>query len=67
MPTIEEFQLHPYGWENDPEEERYRLSTLDYLSTTTFTNTAFFFRLKDSEKTYANDSIYPEAKITNNS
>jgi hypothetical protein len=50
MPKIQEYQLHPYGWENDPEEERYRLSTLDYLTTTTFTNTAFFFRLEESQK-----------------
>jgi hypothetical protein len=50
MPKIKEYQLHPCGWENDPEEERYRLSTLDYLTTTTFTNTAFFFRLEEPEK-----------------
>ncbi|KAJ0314153.1 hypothetical protein Brms1b_007117 [Colletotrichum noveboracense] len=31
MPRVEEFQLHPSGWENDPDEERFKLSTLDYL------------------------------------
>ncbi|KAF2035276.1 hypothetical protein EK21DRAFT_54694 [Setomelanomma holmii] len=50
MPKIEEFQLHPYGWESDPQEERFRLSTLDYLATTTWTNTALFFKLNDDEK-----------------
>lgn len=51
MPKIEEIQIHPLGWETDPEEERFKLSTLDYLSTVTYTNSAFFFRLTDEEKT----------------
>jgi hypothetical protein len=50
MPKVEEFQLHPLGWENDPEEERYRLSTLDYLTTITYTNTAVFFKLEEADK-----------------
>lgn len=50
MSRIQEFQLHPFGWENDPEEERFKLSTLDYLSTTTYTNMAVFFKLDDAEK-----------------
>jgi hypothetical protein len=50
MPRIEEYQLHPWGWENDPEEERFRLSTLDYLSTITYTNTAVFYKLVESQK-----------------
>lgn len=50
MPRIEEFHLHPTGWEKDPEEERFKLSTLDYLSTTTYVNFAFFFELEDAEK-----------------
>jgi hypothetical protein len=51
MPTVREFNIHPLGWENDPEEERFKLCTLDYLSTTTYTNTAAFFKLEDTEKT----------------
>ncbi|KAF1848165.1 uncharacterized protein K460DRAFT_308124 [Cucurbitaria berberidis CBS 394.84] len=51
MPSVDEFQLHPLGWENDPKEERFKLSTLDYLSTTTYNNMAFFFKLNDTEKT----------------
>lgn len=50
MPKIEEFQLHPFGWENDPEEERFKLSTLDYLSVMTWNNYAVFFRVEDVGK-----------------
>jgi hypothetical protein len=50
MPGIEEFQLHPSGWETDPEEEHFNLSILDYLSTTTYTNTALFFKVADADK-----------------
>ncbi|KAJ4363404.1 hypothetical protein N0V83_009697 [Neocucurbitaria cava] len=53
MPRVKEFQLCPFGWENDPAEERYKLGTLDYLSTTTWTNTAIFFKLEDAEKAKA--------------
>lgn len=50
MPRKEEFRLHPQGYENDPEEERFRLSTLDYLSACTYTNYALFFRLNEEDK-----------------
>jgi hypothetical protein len=50
MPRIEEIDLHPWGWETDPEEERFRLSTLDYLTTKTFTNMALFFKVEPSQK-----------------
>jgi hypothetical protein len=52
MPKVEEFQLHPLGWENDPEEERFKLSTLDYLSAMTYNNYALFFKLEDVEKRF---------------
>jgi hypothetical protein len=52
MPKVEEFQLHPLGWENDPEEERFKLSTLDYLSAMTYNNYALFFKLEDAEKRF---------------
>ncbi|KAH7064121.1 hypothetical protein BKA63DRAFT_572553 [Paraphoma chrysanthemicola] len=57
MPSIEEFHLRPVGWENGPEEERFRLSTLDYLTTTTWTNTAIFFKLTDEEKIKATEIL----------
>ncbi|KAM7204513.1 Transferase [Rhypophila sp. PSN 637] len=50
MPKTEEYQLHPLGWENDPEEERFKLSTLDYLSARTYNNYALFFKLQDPNK-----------------
>lgn len=50
MPKIEEIQLRPSGWENAPEEERFKLSTLDYLSAMTWNNYALFFKLDDAEK-----------------
>ncbi|KAH6609749.1 trichothecene 3-o-acetyltransferase [Trichoderma cornu-damae] len=50
MPTQEVFRIHPSGWENDPEEERFRLSTLDYLTACTYNNFVLFFRLDDSDK-----------------
>ncbi|KAH7072501.1 hypothetical protein FB567DRAFT_204249 [Paraphoma chrysanthemicola] len=57
MPTIEEFHLRPFGWENSPEEERFRLSTLDYLTTTTWVHTALFFKLADEEKIKATEIL----------
>jgi len=50
MPKIEESQIHPLRWENDPEEERFKLSTLDYLSARTYNNYALFFQLDDADK-----------------
>lgn len=50
MPKTEEYQLHPRGWENDPEEERLRFSSLDYLAASTYNSYALFFKLADDEK-----------------
>ncbi|KAL2815062.1 transferase [Aspergillus cavernicola] len=47
MPTEKTYHLHPLGWENDPEEERFKLSTLDYLTVCSYNNYALFFRLDD--------------------
>ncbi|KAE9582304.1 Acyltransferase easC [Colletotrichum fructicola] len=57
MPRVEEFQLHPSGWENDPDEERFKLSTLDYLSAMTYNNYALFFRLNDEQKSQVADIL----------
>ncbi|EQB46308.1 hypothetical protein CGLO_14649 [Colletotrichum gloeosporioides Cg-14] len=43
-------QLRPYGWENDPEEEKFKVSTLDYLTAQVYCNYTVFFRLSDEEK-----------------
>ncbi|KAK2032277.1 hypothetical protein LX32DRAFT_710805 [Colletotrichum zoysiae] len=50
MPKEEFYDLHPLGWENDPEVERFRLSTLDYLTLISYNQYALFFRLEDTEK-----------------
>lgn len=47
---IEEYQLRPLGWENDPEEERLRFSSLDYLAACTYNSYAIFFKLDDEER-----------------
>jgi len=50
MPKTEEYQLHPLGWEKDPEEERFRFSSLDYLAACTYNSWATFLRLKDDSE-----------------
>ncbi|KAI0004360.1 acyltransferase [Xylariaceae sp. FL0662B] len=50
MPMTEEFRLHPSGYQDDPEVERFRLTTLDYLSGCTYMNFALIFKLDDSDK-----------------
>ncbi|EOO00907.1 putative acyl transferase protein [Phaeoacremonium minimum UCRPA7] len=50
MPKQEIFHLHPLGWEQDPEEERFKFSTLDYLPACVYNNYVLFFRLDDGNK-----------------
>lgn len=50
MPKKLEFRLFPLDYENDPEEERFRLSTLDYLTACSYNNYALFFELNDEDK-----------------
>ncbi|KAK3297700.1 uncharacterized protein B0H64DRAFT_357742 [Chaetomium fimeti] len=47
------YHIHPLGWENDPDEERYRLSPLDYVGTCVFNNYALYFKLDDGDKANA--------------
>ncbi|KAK4190136.1 hypothetical protein QBC35DRAFT_93463 [Podospora australis] len=44
------FHIQPLNWESDPEEERFPLRTLDYVSPPTYNNYALFFRLNDEDK-----------------
>lgn len=46
----EVFHLHPTGWELDPEEERFKLSTLDYLVSCVYVSYAIFFKIDDHEE-----------------
>jgi hypothetical protein len=50
MPRQDLYQLRPFDWENDPEEERFKVTTLDYLTACTYNNYALFFRLDDKDK-----------------
>lgn len=50
QPKQASYALHLKGWENDPLEERFKLSTLDYLSAQTYNNYALYFTLPDREK-----------------
>lgn len=56
MRRVEEYHLHPLGWEKDPESERFKLHPLDYLSTITYINNALFFEVKDGQKRSVLDS-----------
>lgn len=47
MPRHETYELRPVGWENDPEKETFRLSTLDYLVACVYVSYATFFRIED--------------------
>ncbi|KAK1752772.1 omega-hydroxypalmitate O-feruloyl transferase [Echria macrotheca] len=60
MPKTVEYQIRPLGWENDPEEERIRFSSLDYLAACTYNSYTIFVRLKDDsnhEKTAVIDTL----------
>jgi hypothetical protein len=46
----EVIHLHPAGWEQDPEDEYHRLSTLDYCVAMVYTGYGLFFQLTDEQK-----------------
>ncbi|KAH6850969.1 hypothetical protein B0I37DRAFT_414331 [Chaetomium sp. MPI-CAGE-AT-0009] len=50
MPEQQVYHIHPLGWENDPDEERYRICPLDYVGTCVFNNYALYFKLGDQDK-----------------
>ncbi|CAN8104198.1 unnamed protein product [Discula destructiva] len=43
-------RLHPLGWENDAEEERFKLSVIDSTPCAAYNHYVLFFRLDDSKK-----------------
>jgi hypothetical protein len=67
MPRAEEFNLHPLGWEVGPDEERFKLCALDYLSTITYTNSVIFFQLHDTNKRLdpVQVLLFTDCKVTN--
>ncbi|KAL7801702.1 transferase family domain-containing protein [Trichoderma afarasin] len=52
-PKQDVFNIHPFGWENDPEEETFGVSTLDYLTAMSYNNYALFFKMDDAMKSQA--------------
>ncbi|PLB46611.1 acyl transferase [Aspergillus steynii IBT 23096] len=47
------YDLYPHGWETSPPEERFKVSTLDYLTGLCYTHFAVYFRLEDADKSKA--------------
>lgn len=64
MPKLEIFELHPTGWESDPSDEYFKLSTLDYCVGQVYTNYALFFKLPDAEKPRAVDVLRRGLEVT---
>ncbi|KAK7740745.1 hypothetical protein SLS53_005213 [Cytospora paraplurivora] len=46
-PKEETHHVHPSGWENDPEEERFKLSLFDPIILVVYCHFALYFRLDD--------------------
>ncbi|KAF7537487.1 hypothetical protein G7054_g3672 [Neopestalotiopsis clavispora] len=57
MPSKQVFQIHPYGWEQDPEEERLKVSTIDRTPVTTYNHYVVYFRVDDADKDRAVDVL----------
>ncbi|KAK1998374.1 acyltransferase [Colletotrichum falcatum] len=57
MPKEEFYDLHPFGWESDPEVERSKLSALDYTAVMSYNHFALFFRLDDAAKPGAVETL----------
>ncbi|CEN62058.1 hypothetical protein ASPCAL08697 [Aspergillus calidoustus] len=64
MPEHQVYHVHPLGWEDDPEEERFKVTTLDYLSVQAYNNYALFFRLADEDKRNAAEVLKAGLKQT---
>ncbi|TPX18571.1 uncharacterized protein E0L32_002428 [Thyridium curvatum] len=50
MPKQQVLDLHPAGWESDPADEYFRVSTLDYCVPQVYMACALLFRLPDDRK-----------------
>ncbi|KAK2053879.1 acyltransferase [Colletotrichum caudatum] len=57
MSSRQIFQLRPLGWENDPEEERFKLSIIDPTPNCAYNHYGLFFRLEDSKRSSAVDIL----------
>lgn len=50
MPKQDVLHLRPLGWENDPEEERIKLSTIDPTTTCAYNHYVLYFRVDEATK-----------------
>lgn len=57
MPPNEVFQLRPSGWEADPAEERFKLSTIDPTPNCAYNHYVLFFRLDSGDRPRAADVL----------
>lgn len=57
MPSRQVFQLHPFGWESDPDEERFKVSIIDRTPVTSYTQYVVYFRVDDADKDHAVDVL----------
>jgi hypothetical protein len=64
MPKTEEHHIRPKGWENDPEEERLRFSSFDYLSACTYNCYAIYFKLEDEDRAIAIELLKKGLEVT---
>lgn len=53
----EVYHVHPYGWENDPEEERHPISCLDYVVPFNYHIFGLYFRVDDANKRKAIEGL----------
>ncbi|KAL0930165.1 acyl transferase [Colletotrichum truncatum] len=58
------FELHPEGWQSDPQDEYFKLSTLDYCVGQVFCNYALFFRISDDDKPKTISALKRALEIT---
>ena len=56
-PRQDIYHLHPYGWETHPEEERFKVTTLDYFSYEGYINFFLFIKIEDSKKSEAVETL----------
>lgn len=64
MPIKETLQIHPAGWENDPDEERFKLSVIDPTPNAAYCHYVLFFRLRDDDKKNAITILTKGLEIT---
>ena len=64
MPKLQVLELQPKGWESDPADEFFRLSSLDYCVGQVYTNFALFFKLEDALKPKAAEVLKSGLEVT---